>query len=162
MAKLYFICGFIGSGKTTYANELSVSQSAFRFSIDEWMIPLYGEHMSREDFNKRLTTLTELFKTSATQLMSLKVSVIFDIGFWNKSARNEITQWAIAQGFDYEMIYLNCSFEICKQRALKRNYTRSDKSYEMNAEMLDMFWQWFEVPSKSEQVTVINVIENEL
>ncbi|MFD2175977.1 AAA family ATPase, partial [Veronia pacifica] len=51
MAKVYFVCGFIGSGKTTYSKILADRQGAFRFSIDEWMIPLYGEHMEREVFD---------------------------------------------------------------------------------------------------------------
>lgn len=53
MAQTYFVCGFIGSGKTTYSKALAEKHGAFRFSIDEWMIPLYGEHMEREVFDKR-------------------------------------------------------------------------------------------------------------
>lgn len=48
MTRIYFVCGFIGSGKTTYSKAIAEKHGAFRFSIDEWMIPLYGEHMERE------------------------------------------------------------------------------------------------------------------
>ncbi len=40
MTKIYFVCGFIGSGKTTYSKRLAEEHNASRFSIDEWMIPL--------------------------------------------------------------------------------------------------------------------------
>ncbi len=70
--------------KTTFSKELAQSKSAFRFSIDEWMIPLFGEHMAREDFNNRLDILTELFKQSAEQMINLGVPVILDFGFWYK------------------------------------------------------------------------------
>ena len=76
MSKIYFVCGFIGSGKTTYSKQLADKHSAFRFSIDEWMIPLYGEHMERDVFDKRLATLQDLFKESALQLFSLDVSLL--------------------------------------------------------------------------------------
>ena len=76
MTKIYFVCGFIGSGKTTYSKALAEKYGAFRFSIDEWMIPLYGEHMEREVFDRRLATLQGLFKDSTMQLFSLGVPVI--------------------------------------------------------------------------------------
>ena len=160
MAKIYFICGFIGSGKTTYAKQLANTHAAFRFSIDEWMIPLFGEHMPRELFDERIDILTELFKSSAIQMMQLNTSVIFDFGFWNQLERTKITQWAQSQGFDFELIYLDSSFEICGQRAYKRNADRLDKAYEMTPEMLQMFWQLFEVPTPHEKVTYVKSSNN--
>ena len=94
MSKIYFVCGFIGAGKTTYSKQLAEAHGAFRFPIDEWMIPLYGEHMEREVFDRRLATLKELFKSSAMQLFSLGVPVIFDFGFWRKTDRSSFIDWA--------------------------------------------------------------------
>lgn len=154
MPTLYLICGFIGSGKTTYAKQLAQDESAFRFSIDEWMIPLYGEHMAREVFTARLATLQGLFKQAALQMLNLNVSVIFDFGFWTKADRDAISAWAIEQGVDCQLIYLEASYDDCCERALKRNATRHGESYAMTPEMLDMFWSWFEAP-QGEPVKVI-------
>ncbi|OED92304.1 AAA family ATPase [Vibrio breoganii] len=152
MTKIYFVCGFIGSGKTTYSKTLAQKHGAFRFSIDEWMIPLYGEHMEREIFNHRLATLQELFKDSALQLFSLGVPVIFDFGFWRKADRDTFTDWASKVGAEGEIHYLDVSFDACKQRAFTRNSDLNGKSYEMTPEMLDLFWSWFEVPASNENV----------
>ncbi|MEZ9785216.1 AAA family ATPase [Vibrio breoganii] len=152
MTKIYFVCGFIGSGKTTYSKTLAKKHGAFRFSIDEWMIPLYGEHMEREVFNHRLATLQELFKDSALQLFSLGVPVIFDFGFWRKADRDTFTDWASKVGAEGEIHYLDVSFDACKQRAFTRNSDLNGKSYEMTPEMLDLFWSWFEVPASNENV----------
>ncbi|MEZ9631523.1 AAA family ATPase [Vibrio breoganii] len=152
MTKIYFVCGFIGSGKTTYSKTLAQKHGAFRFSIDEWMIPLYGEHMEREVFNHRLATLQELFKDSALQLFSLGVPVIFDFGFWRKADRDTFTDWASKVGAEGEIHYLDVSFDACKQRAFTRNSDLNGKSYEMTPEMLDLFWSWFEVPASNENV----------
>jgi predicted kinase len=155
MAKIYFICGFIGSGKTTYAKQLAISDPAVRFSIDEWMIPLYGEHMEREVFDTRLQTLMALFKDTAADMLNLGTSVIFDFGFWAINERVEFQQWAESIGVESELIYLDSSFEVCSKRALTRNQNRSDKSYEMTPDMLSMFWSWFEIPSIEEGVTTV-------
>ncbi|CAH6869429.1 AAA family ATPase [Vibrio chagasii] len=152
MAKIYFVCGFIGSGKTTYSKQLADKHSAFRFSIDEWMIPLYGEHMERDVFDKRLATLQDLFKESALQLFSLDVPVIFDFGFWNKADRDAFITWASTAGVESEVHYLDVSFDTCKQRALKRNADLNGKSYEMTPDMLALFWSWFEIPTSNENV----------
>ncbi|MFD2177087.1 AAA family ATPase [Veronia pacifica] len=152
MAKVYFVCGFIGSGKTTYSKVLADRHGAFRFSIDEWMIPLYGEHMEREVFDSRLATLQELFKDSALQLTSLGVPVIFDFGFWSKSDRDTFSDWASKAGVESEVHYLDVSFNTCKERAFARNSDPNGKSYKMTPAMLDMFWSWFEPPTPNESV----------
>ncbi|MGF1695641.1 ATP-binding protein [Vibrio lamellibrachiae] len=155
MTKLYCLCGFIGSGKTTYAKQLSEKYSAFRFSIDEWMIPLYGEHMERDVFNARLNTLESLFKESALQMISLGMPVIFDLGLWKKQDRTDMALWAESHNLDFELIYLDVDFDVCQQRAFARNDTRGNQAYEMTPEMLTLFWSWFEVPSSDEAITVI-------
>lgn len=152
MAKIYFVCGFIGSGKTTYSKALAEKQGAFRFSIDEWMIPLYGEHMERDVFDSHLATLQTLFKDSALQLFSLDVPVIFDFGFWRKTDREAFVDWASSIGVDSEVHYLDVPFETCKQRALARNAKLDGNSYHMSPDMLDLFWSWFEVPTSNENV----------
>jgi predicted kinase len=116
------------------------------------MIPLYGEHMDREVFDRRSETLQQLFKDSALQLFSLGVPVIFDFGFWRKSDREAFTDWASSVGVDSEVHYLDVSFDTCKQRALARNPDLAGKSYEMTPDMLDLFWSWFEVPTPDENV----------
>lgn len=151
MAAVYFICGFIGSGKTTYSKKLEEAKGAFRFTIDEWMIPLYGEHMEREVFDSRLETLASLFKDSVLRLIELGVPVIFDFGFWKQRDRELARLWAERYSLEYEIIYLDVDFEVCCKRAYSRNDIREDKAYEMTPEMLKMFWLWFEAPSSDEE-----------
>ncbi len=156
MVQLYFISGFIGSGKTTYAKELAESTKGFRFSIDEWMIPLFGEHMERELFNLRIRTLEELFQEASFQLIKLGIPVIFDFGYRTLADRERIVSWASEQGYTSEMHYLDVLYETCCQRAFERNTDPKGKSYEMTPEMMKMFWSWFEVPAKDEKVVWVS------
>ena len=40
---IHLICGSTGAGKTTYARELATNIGGVVFSIDEWMVTLFGE-----------------------------------------------------------------------------------------------------------------------
>ncbi|WP_221076864.1 AAA family ATPase [Agarivorans aestuarii] len=150
MAKVIFLCGFIGSGKTTYAKKLAAELPAFRFTMDEWMIPLFGEHMERDVFDARKAALYSLFQQSALSLLKLGTSVIFDCGLWQQAERTEMAKWAQAEGFEFETHYLDVSFELCCERAYSRNMQRGEHAYEMTPAMMEMFWQQFELPSKEE------------
>ncbi|RKF18645.1 ATP-binding protein [Alginatibacterium sediminis] len=153
--KVYAICGFIGSGKTTLANQIAEHQRAYRFSIDEWMIPLFGEHMPREQFDSRLACLSTLFDNAALDLLKLGVSVIFDYGFWAFRDRERLRSWAKQHQLDLEIVYLDVSFERCCQQAKARNQLNSDLSYQMSDEMLAMFWHQFEVPKSTEHLVSV-------
>ena len=41
-AQLILVVGCTGAGKTTYARQLAAELGAVRFSIDEWMMALFG------------------------------------------------------------------------------------------------------------------------
>ena len=152
MIQLYLICGFIGSGKTTYSKKLAEEIGALRFSADDWMIPLFGEHMEREVFDQRLNTLKKLFKDSTSQLAKLNVPVIFDFGFWSRTEREAFLSWAEEAGLTCEMRYLDVPFDVCRERAIKRNSNSVDQIYQMTPEMLDLFWSRFEIPANDERV----------
>ena len=152
---VYCLCGFVGSGKTTYAKRLCREISAFRLSIDEWMIPLFGEHMGRELFEERRTLLEDLFKQQTIQLAKLGVPVVMDFGFWKKSDRDQIRRWADDNDLLVEIHYLEQDFEVCKARSLARNGQSDSRSYTMTPEMLSLFWSWFEPPN-DEQVVIVD------
>ena len=53
MATVHLLCGKVGSGKTTFARRLE-QNGAVRYSVDDWMLRLYGAHMPRQEFDARL------------------------------------------------------------------------------------------------------------
>lgn len=60
MAKLFFICGRIGTGKTTLAGKLKKEHDAIVFSADEWMLHFFDEDMPRPEFDRRLNQCKEM------------------------------------------------------------------------------------------------------
>ncbi len=164
MAKIYFICGFIGSGKTTYSKQLATRSQGYRYNLDEWMIPLYGEHMERAVFDARIELLTELFKRQALALLELGVPVIFDFGFWRRADRQAIRHWAISQQLEFQFVYLDSDYALCCERAKQRNQTIKhgplQEAFEMTPEMLALFWSKFEVPNEAERQRMLCIVPN--
>ncbi|WP_026970479.1 AAA family ATPase [Aliagarivorans marinus] len=158
MASIYFLCGFIGSGKSTYAKRLAKQQQAFIFSPDEWMIPMFGEHMPRELFDQRLNTFKRLFERSALQLLELGTSVIFDSGYWSKAERAEAKAWAEQHQLDYQLVYIATPKALCFERAQARNATAGEQAFQMDEQMLELFWSKFELPSE-EELAAMQVIK---
>lgn len=117
---IYLMHGFIASGKTTKAKELEREYNAIRFTPDEWMCSLYGEDSPEDDFNKRLSTLMELFKGIWLNIAE-KQDVLLDYGFWTKQSRDNIE--AILRSYDlkFKWIIVNTSIEECRTRNKERN-----------------------------------------
>lgn len=47
MGEIHIVFGPQGAGKSTYSRNLASSISATRFSIDDWMIELFGPDLSK-------------------------------------------------------------------------------------------------------------------
>ena len=47
-ALVYLVCGSTGAGKTTYSRKLAQELDGIHFSIDEWMVTLFGEDAPKE------------------------------------------------------------------------------------------------------------------
>ena len=146
------ICGFIGSGKTTYAKRLCKEIPAFLFSMDDWVVPLFGEFSDREDLLTVQAKLNSLFLESSLQLIRLGQSVVLDSGLWKYSQRQELRTWAHTNDLELTIHYLDESFETCRRRALARNSDPDYDYYQMTPEALDFFWTEFEPPDKNENL----------
>ena len=59
-SKIFLTCGLTGSGKTYYSKGIENQRNAIRFSLDEWMIKLYGQHPPKELFEIYLKRCTDL------------------------------------------------------------------------------------------------------
>ena len=155
MAKLYLICGLVGSGKTTYSKQLEKEQNALRLSLDEWMIPLYGEHMERQMFEKRRSALQSLFNDSACRLLDLGVPVIFDYGFWKKIDREKTIKWAETMGHESVIYFIDTPSEVRRLRIARRNLLHSSQHYFFSENIVELFDSWFEAPSFEENPITI-------
>ena len=89
MAIAHLIHGFIGAGKTTYARQLEQQIPALRFSIDDWMIALYGKNPPAAQFETYHSKTACLIWDVAARTLELGQDVILDFGFWSRKSRDD-------------------------------------------------------------------------
>ncbi len=151
------MCGLTGSGKTTYAKRLEREHSAVRFSVDEWMIELYGHHMPREVFDERLETLKNLLWSTARRLLALDINVVLDFGFWKRRERLDFKNRAREIGATPLFYFFDVPLPTLQERLTLRNSSLSKGTYEITPEMLAMFSDWFEPPARAEGLNLVRI-----
>lgn len=121
MATVHLVCGFLGTGKTTFAKELVVSSSAVRFSIDELYLRLFATgptfELDAEAMNRLLATVNDLWPPIA----AAGVDVVLDFGFWSLELREEARRSARSVGAETRLHWLQCPDEVAVARCLNRN-----------------------------------------
>lgn len=147
----------VGSGKTTLAAHLERNYSALCFSIDEWMIKLYGHHMSREDFDHKIECIKQLIWLVVERLISIGVNVVLDYGFWQASERNQVCRRIKEKGGIPIIYFLNVPLPKLRERLAKRNRNLSEGTFEITPEMLDLFMTRFEPPTFDEGIEIVEL-----
>ncbi|TVR93350.1 MAG: ATP-binding protein [Trueperaceae bacterium] len=149
------LCGLTGSGKTHLAHTLERELPALRFTVDEWMIALFGEHMPREIHDWRLAQLTSIAWGTAEQALALGAHVVLDWGHWTRAGRQASAERVRAAGATPWLVYLEAPRSVLERRLAARNVERPSGSYLVTTEMLDLFEAWFEPPGDDEGAVLV-------
>ncbi len=149
----HLLCGLPASGKTSFAKTLEAT--ALRFSIDEWMIKLYGHHMSRELFDERLKLCTKLILDLSDTLTAQQLDVVLDFGFWKKAARAYATNLLKTHNIPFKFYYFDVPQEELWRRLELRNKNLLEGTFKITQDMLIMFSKQFEEPSTDEGFKII-------
>jgi predicted kinase len=153
------LCGLTGAGKTTLATRLERTLPALRFTVDEWMIALFGQHLPRPDHDERLSTLSTLVWDTARRALGLGVHVILDQGFWRRAEREATAERVRAAGATPIVVYLEVPMHELHRRLARRNAAAPAGTYEITAEMLTLFASWFEAPDEDEGARLVRIAE---
>lgn len=147
----YLICGFIGSGKTTFARRLEEETGAVRYTKDEWMVKLFGNNPPKDKFHEYDSRMTELATEMALKCLASGGSVIIDDGFWYRKQRDEIRQSLKNMGVTAKFYYLDAPFDLMKTRTLKRSESPPADSFYITEEEFNDYFKMFESPSDDEE-----------
>ena len=141
---VYLLCGLPGSGKSTYARKLE-KEGAVCFSLDEELFKRFGRHFESGYDEKEVETKRQL-KELCVENVRAGRSVIFDFGFWKKSARDEYKSFIEQAGADRKLIYFPASEVELKRRLHIRNENDLDRNHHISEELMDKFMTQFEPP----------------
>ena len=155
MARLIMVCGQVGAGKTTYAYRLSDELSAIRFSIDPWMQTLFSQDMGELDYewmiNRVYRCYDQIWEVSA-QILGRGGNVILDLGFTEKTQREQFYARVQRVGIEPELHYLEVPVDVRRNRVAQRNEEQDPRFYafEVTGFMFDFMETRFEVPGADE------------
>lgn len=144
MAIAHLIHGFIGTGKTTYARQLETQIPALRFSIDEWMIALYGQNPPAAKFEEYHNRTAGLIWDIASRTLELGQDVILDLGFWSRKSRDDARQKVCAVGATPVLYYVTCTDAAIRERVLRRTAELPEHALHIDAEAIKTLWKRFE------------------
>lgn len=148
---VYIICGFIGSGKTTFSKKLAKDTGAFRVTKDEWMVQIFGNTPVKENFETLDNNVTKLAKDFAFQLVERGVDVILDEGFWAKSQREELKKRIEKAGAKWVLYYVATPIDEMKKRVANRSKNPGKESFEITDEMFDGYLKYWQPPEEDEE-----------
>ncbi|HEY3783328.1 MAG TPA: AAA family ATPase [Fimbriimonadaceae bacterium] len=151
---LYLLCGLPGSGKTTLAKRLEQENSALRFTPDEWMVPLYGDGICEpntlDQWNLAHDRVEKVQWQLAEKALLLGVNVVLDFGVWAREERDDFRARTAALGARSELLYLEESLDVLKERVKARNENAGKGTYLISEAELEEWSTQFESPTPDE------------
>ena len=145
--QIILLCGFLGFGKTTYAQKLALELPAILFTHDEIMKERFGRNP--DDFAAKYKIVDDYIRAQTKQAVQQGQNVILDYGFWSKAKRREYYQWAKSLTPNVVFHVLECDMALAKQRVLNRTQTDDNALY-IDENCFDTLLSQFEPFDKKE------------
>ena len=141
---IHLICGMICSGKSTYAKRLARERNAVILSSDDLTAVLPCDH------DASYPIVHEFMRRKAAEIARCGADVILDWGFWNRSDREEITQYFRQQGLACRWYYMDTSQEALQRHIEKRNAAPTATEFPVDEGLLSKCLSLFEPPAREE------------
>jgi predicted kinase len=147
---LHLIVGLPGAGKTTLACRLERELRALRLTPDDWIGPLYGEHLSQSELDAVRDPVETVQWAVAAAALAVGTTVILDFGFWARAERESFRERAAALGARSQVHGLVVPKEELWARLNRRNSDLPPATFRITRAQLDSWWVLFEPPDNEE------------
>lgn len=121
MSTIHMIHGYLGAGKTTFAQQLETEINCVRFSPDEWIVTLYGHNPPAEKFAEYYDRVLQIIDQQWQRIVHCGIDVVLDFGFWRRESRDRIRQWAQEYDAGVMLYCVRCSEQLMRERCRARN-----------------------------------------
>ncbi len=153
--RVILVVGCTGAGKTTYARQLADEMDAIRFSIDEWMMPLFGPDQPtpiRFDWMmERVNRCEAMIFEMAKQAIVRSCSVVLDLGFTKKEHREKFRILCAEAGLSVAVHFVDVLRETRWQRVEQRNRDKGETfAMTVDRSMFDFMETMWEAPLPEE------------
>jgi predicted kinase len=156
-SRVHLLCGLLGTGKTTHAKRLAADVGGVRFTLDEWMLRLYGLRHVDPRYPAHLEPCQDLIWDVAVQVLAVGHDVVLD---WNQWSRERRARWAGRPrelGYDVLLHYLDVPLETALARVLYRTSVGDPVSHEIDEAGARHFAGIFEPPTVAEGLDILLV-----
>lgn len=129
MPVAHLIYGYLGAGKTTLAKRLEDEFRAVRYSLDDWIVALYGNDPAGEhipDYTRRVYTL---INTQWPRVLAHRIDVILDFGFWTRQWRDDVRRLAQEVNATTRLYWVKCGDDTAWTRLRARNNNTQSSLY---------------------------------
>ena len=155
MTQVILVVGCTGAGKTTYARTLADERGAIRFSIDEWMMPLFGpdipEPMRFDWMMERVNRCEAMIFAMTQQVAARGLPVVLDLGFTKAAHRDKFRALCGEAGLSVSVHFVDVLRETRWRRVEQRNQNQGE-TYAMTVDrsMFDFMETMWEPPTPQE------------
>lgn len=158
LATLYFFCGKMGAGKSTYSKQLASDNQAVRISEDEWLSMLYPDQINTfDDYLNYSALLKPLVKKHVVKLLTIGTDVVMDFPANTQNQRKWFVEIAAKASADYQLIFLDVTNTQCLQHLAKRREKEPERrAFDTEAIFLRVT-DFFEAPEPSENLNVLTI-----
>ena len=155
-ARLYFMCGKMAVGKSTYARGLARAKNAVLLVHDAFLGALYpGEIRSIQDFVKCSARVRDVLSLHIRDLLSRGVSVVIDFPGNTRAQRQWFRELFEGANVEHELHFIDASDDLCKRQLRQRSEALPAGSAWTTDAEFDAITACFQAPAEDEKFNVI-------
>jgi predicted kinase len=153
---VYMLCGFVGSGKTTYARSLE-AQGCVRLSIDEAVFARHGRHgidYDEGDYALHQARARRELDARLGELLAAGRNVVLDYGFWSKEMRDYYKHLIESNGGRWHLLYFETELHELRRRLRGRNERHDANALFVGEHHFEEFLSRWQPPDGEGEVVV--------
>ena len=157
-AILYFLCGKMGAGKSTYSRKLAARDTTVLTSEDEWLAKLYPDLISTfDDYRKYSALLKPVVFDHVVNLLQSGCNVVLDFPANTVKQREWFTDIARTAKVDSLLTYIEASDEQCIKNLAQRNVEEPERVQFDNEKVFHEVTKFFQEPEEQEKLNINRV-----
>ena len=158
MATLYFMCGKMAAGKSTYARDLARDRNAVLLVQDDFVEALFPNEITDiPSFVKYEGRLKNALSQHICDLLSRGLPVVLDFAGNTRNQRRWFRELFERAKVPHELHWIDAPDELCKRQLRQRSAALPAGSAWTTDAEFDLITSYFQAPADDEQFNVVRV-----
>ena len=155
-AKLYFMCGKMAAGKSTWARQLAQDHNAVLLVQDDFVAALFPDEVQDiPSFVKYSGRLKNALSSHICDLLSRGISIVLDFPGNTRNQRQWFRELVERASVEHELHYIEASDDLCKRQLRQRSEALPTGSAWTTDAEFELITAYFQPPADDEQFNVV-------